>query len=60
MKLLIAGEGSRDRVWGPVFTRGPVQFRQKNKKNYITNTLGLGLMWWGGRGGGGGGLIEVK
>ena len=29
MRLLIAGEGSRDRVWGPVFTRCPVQFRQK-------------------------------
>ena len=31
MRLLIAGEGSRDRVWGPVFTRGPVQFRQQQK-----------------------------
>ena len=55
MNLLIEGEGSWDRVWGPVFTRGPVQFRQKNKKNYITNTLVLGLRGWGGEGRGGGG-----
>ena len=53
MNLLIAGKGSRDRVWGPV------QFRQKNKKNYITNTLDLGLRGWGGEGRGGG-VIEVK
>ena len=46
MRLLIAGEGSRDRVWGPVFTRGPVQFRQKkiSKLHYWHYTVGLGLI----------------
>ena len=53
MNLLKAGKGSRDRVWGPVFTRGPVQFRQKNNKNtlLILNSR-FRVKGVGGRGGG--------